>query len=158
MTAVWILERLSRRDSEFQTTARNSSFDSVYNLQVHHMLEKQQNSTGVSAVRCIPMSSPQITQSGQGRRRPAAALHSNLISSLLVEDNCLKRAGVTPADVQAAFSTINKPWKPLLRERAAWLRDLGPVSLHQPSPRHTLSLLLPWINRTQPAIHVTSCQ
>lgn len=52
----------------------------------------------------------------------------DFISSLLVENCCSKRVGVTPAGFKAAFSTINKPWKPLLRERAALLQDFSPVS------------------------------
>lgn len=32
---------------------------------------------------------------------------------------CFKRADTAPAEVRAAFSMINQPWKPLLRERAA---------------------------------------
>lgn len=58
----------------------------------------------------------------------------NLISSFLEENSCSKLPGITPAEVKAAFSMINTPWKPLLRERTAWLQDLRPVYHPPPTP------------------------
>lgn len=52
-------QRTTPNVSLCKTMPGNGSFDPVYKLQVDDMLAYHQNSTGVSAVKCAPVSSPQ---------------------------------------------------------------------------------------------------